>query len=134
MLVHPPKAFRRQRGAGRANSPQLAQVIGRARLQARFHTGGNIACAGAEERHATLLGQLPKHVQGRVGWAAIVEEDRGSHQQPSNQEVPHHPSGRRVPEENISRFQIQAQPHTFEMFEDNTAVSLHDGLWQTSSP
>ena len=100
VLVDPLEALRRERRAGRADGAQAPTGRGRPDgLDAGLHAGGDVAGAGAEAGDPGSLGEVPEDAHVRVARAAVVEDDRGGREQAADEEVPHHPAGRREPEE-----------------------------------
>ncbi len=66
-----------------------------------------------------------------MGRAAVVEHDRRLRRQPADQEVPHHPTGGREPEEPVAGLGVDVQVELLERLEQDAAVPVHDRLRQT---
>ena len=103
VLVDPAKALRRQRRAGRADRPQRAQVevASRGSTPAFSQLDSNPALRPCSVIRGAL-GERPERAQVRVSGAAVVEHDRRLAEQAADEEVPHHPAGRREPEHPIA--------------------------------
>ncbi len=102
----------------------------RARRDPRLHARGDVAGAGAEDGDAGILGELPQPVHRRPAGVAVVEHDRGRRQQAADEEVPHHPAGRREPEDAVARLRVDVQVLVLELLQQDPAVALHDRLRQ----
>jgi hypothetical protein len=110
---------------------QRAQVTAAAgRLDAVLHALRDVARARAEDRHAGVRGQLPQHVHVREARGAVVEHDRGRREQHAEQEVPHHPAGRREPEDAVVGVRVEVQVLLLELLEQDPALALDDRLRQ----
>ncbi len=99
----------------------------------RLHARGDVAGAGAEGGDAGVLGELPQAVHRRPAGIAVVEHDRGRRQQAADEEVPHHPAGRREPEDAVARLRVDVQVLVLELLQQDPAVALHDRLRQARS-
>ena len=130
VLVDPLEALRGQRRAGRADGAQRGQVAARGRLDPRLHARRDVARARAEARHPRLLGEVPEPVEVGRARVAVVEHDRGVGEQHGDEEVPHHPAGRREPEHAVALVRVQVQVHHLEVLEQDPALALHDRLRQ----
>ena len=124
LLVDPLEALGGERGAGRADAPQLRRVR---RDHPGLHRRGDEAGARPERRDLRLGGELPQPLG--IG-LTVVEHDRGARQQPADQEVPHHPAGGGEPEEAIARPEIAVQPRLLQVLEQDAALPLDDRLRQ----
>src|SRR5258708_28715588 len=82
-----------------------------------------------DEGHDDLLDTFPEHFQIWITSTAIIEQNRRADQQPADEQVPHHPPCRGIPEEPIVRFQIQPQSQAFQMFKEDSTLAVDDGLW-----
>ena len=71
-------------------------------LHAGLHARGDVARARPEARHPRVLREVPQPPEVGVAGIAVVEDDRGLGQQHADEEVPHHPAGRREPEDAIA--------------------------------
>ncbi len=69
-------------------------------------------------------------LHARIARVAVVEHDRRLGEQDPDQEVPHHPAGRREPEHAIAGLRIDVQVLVLELLEQDPAVALHDRLGQ----
>src|SRR3979411_725903 len=65
-----------------------------------------------------------------MGWAAIEEDDGGRREQPTDEQVPHHPAGGCKPEQLVALLAVEVQVEHLEMLEEDPPVTLHDRLWQ----
>ena len=130
LLVDPVEALRRQRAAGRADRAEAAEVAARAGLDPGLHAGGDVGGAGAEHRHPGPLGQVPEHVHVGVAGAAVVEDDRRPGEQAGDEEVPHHPAGRREPEEAVAGVGVDVEVELLQVLEQDPAVALDDRFRQ----
>ena len=130
VLVDPVEALGGERGAGRADGPEAAEVAAGAGLDPGLHAGGDVGGAGAEHRHPGALGEVPEHAHVGVAGAAVVEDDRGPGQQPGDEEVPHHPAGRREPEEAVAGVGVDVEVELLQVLEQDAALALDDRLRQ----
>ncbi len=130
LLVDPVEALGGEGGAGRADRAEAAEVAPRPGLDAGLHAGGDVGGAGAEHRHAGPLGQLPERVHVWVAGVAVVEDDRGAGEQAGDEEVPHHPTGRREPEEAIAGVGVDVEVELLQVLEQDAALALDDRLGQ----
>ena len=130
VLVDPVEALGRERGAGRADGAEAAEVAPRSRLDPGLHAGGDVGGAGAEHRHPGALGEVPEHAHVRVARVAVVEDDRGPGQQSRDEEVPHHPAGRGEPEEAVAGVGVDVEVELLQVLEQDAALRLHDRLRQ----
>src|SRR2546430_14861606 len=64
----------------------------------------------------------------RITRTAIIEQNRRADQQPADEQVPHHPPCRGIPEEPIVRFQIQPQSQAFQMFKEDSTLVVSEKL------
>ena len=133
-LVDPVEPLGRQRRAGRADPPQSAEVGHLARHHARLAAGEEEGRGGAEEGDA-LVGRHPPQ-GGQVGMAGVaVEQHRGGpHQQARHEVVPHHPAGRREPEEAVARPEVVVQGQHLVVLDEDAAVAVHDRLGEPGGP
>ena len=88
---------------------QLAQIVAFAGAQASFEAVHDVGGAGAEQLEPGGFGQLPQGVEVGVGGVAVEQDGDGADQQAADDEVPHHPAGRRVPEQAVARTQVGVQ-------------------------
>ena len=70
--------------------------------------------------------QLPESTEIGVSRAAVVQDDGGIREQSAVQEVPHHPAGRREPEEPVVVLQVGVQTELLQELEEDPAVPVHD--------
>ena len=70
--------------------------------------------ARPEQAHPRPLGQRPQDVQVGVAGTAVVERSGRRRRAGADQEVPHHPAGRREPEEPIAGATSRCSPTAFE--------------------
>ena len=61
---------------------------------------------------------------------AVVQHDRGVHEQPGDEVVPHHPAGGAEPEEPIGGAEIVVQRVDLEVLEQDAAMAVDDRLRQ----
>ena len=130
VLVDPAEALRRQRRAGRADGLQPREVAAVAGLDLRLHARGDVARAGAEARDPRRLGEIPQHAHVRMPGRAVVEHDRAVGEQAADEEVPHHPAGRREPEEAVALLHVHVEVELLEVLEQDPALPLDDRLRQ----
>ena len=130
VLVDPVEALGRERAAGRAHRLEPAEVAPRPGLDPGLHAGGDVGGAGAEHRHPGPLGEVPEDAHVGVAGAAVVEDDRGPGQQPGDEEVPHHPAGRREPEEAVAGVGVDVEVELLQVLEQDAAVALDDRFRQ----
>ena len=90
--------------------------------------------ARPEHRQALLRRQLPEAVSRRKNRAAVVADERGAEQQRRDPEVPHHPVGRRVPEEAFTGAQVEMQPEDPQMIDEHPGVTVDDPLRYSGCP
>ena len=87
-----------------------------------------MAGAGAEVGHPLGLDQLPESVGvGKHRMPAVTDHGAPA-QQARDAEVPHHPTQRGLPEEDVIGIEIGMQGGGFEVLEDHPAVAVHDAL------
>ena len=103
-----PSRSPRGRAASRSSRPPRARERSRPSRGAIpvLHAGGDEARRRAEARDACLLGEIPQRPEVGMAGVAVVEHDRSLREQPAVQEVPHHPAGRREPEEAVARLHV----------------------------
>ena len=61
---------------------------------------------------------------------AVIEDDRGVHEESRDEVVPHHPAGRAEPEEPIGGTQVMVEGVDLEVLEEDPAVPVDDRLRQ----
>ncbi len=61
---------------------------------------------------------------------AVVEDDRGAGEEAGDEEVPHHPAGRREPEEAIAGVGVDVEVELLQVLEQDPALALDDRLRQ----
>ena len=130
VLVDPVEALRRQRRAGRADRRQGAEVAAGAGLDPRLHAGRDVGGGGAEGADPGPLGEVPERVQVGVAGVAVVEDDRRRGEQAGDDEVPHHPAGRREPEEAVAGMGVDVEVELLQVLEQDPALALDDRLRQ----
>ncbi len=128
MLVYPLEALRGERRAGGADSAKAPEVTVRRRLDLGLHAGRHVAGTGAEAGHPGLLGQVPEDSHVRVPRAAVIEDDRCRRQQRPHEEVPHHPTGGREPEDAVLILRVDVQVELLQVLQQDSAVALDDRL------
>ena len=79
---------------------------------------------------AGALGEVPEDAHVRVAGAAVVEDDRGAGEQAGDEEVPHHPAGRREPEEAVAGVGVDVEVELLQVLEEDAALALDDRLRQ----
>jgi len=77
------------------------------------------------------FGDAPLGACVREAGAAVVEHDRRSGEEAGDEEVPHHPAGRGVPEETVLGAEVAVQAELFEVLDQDAALGLDDRLGQT---
>jgi hypothetical protein len=77
------------------------------------------------------LNQFPENSQIGIFRTPVIKDYRGSERQAGHEKVPHHPTSRGVPEEFVSRPEIQVQGQRLEVFQQNAAMSVRDRLRHT---
>jgi hypothetical protein len=60
----------------------------------------------------------------------VVQDDRRVGEQHSDEEVPHHPAGRREPEDAVAGLRVDVQVQLLEVLEQDPAVAVDDRLRQ----
>ena len=130
LLVDPVEALGRERGAGRADRLQPAEVAALAGVDAGLHAGGDVGGAGAEHRDPGPLGEVPEDAHVGMAGAAVVEDDRGAGEQAGDEEVPHHPAGGREPEEAVAGMGVDVEVELLQVLEQDAALALDDRLRQ----
>ena len=75
------------------------------------------AGARAERGDAGLLGEVPQHAHVGVARVAVVEHDRRLGEQHADEEVPHHPAGRREPEDAVAGLRVEVQVVLLELLD-----------------
>ena len=86
--------------------------------------------ARAEQGHAGGRRHLPQDAEVRVARVAVVQHRRATDQQRAEQQVPHHPAGRRVPEHPVAGMDVAVEAEDLGMLEDDPAVPVDDRLRQ----
>ncbi|RPK35203.1 hypothetical protein EES39_33480 [Streptomyces sp. ADI92-24] len=122
------------RRAGLQDGPHRTEVRPGRRAGARLLRRCQIGGADADHRGAGAFGGPPDPVDVGMGWAAVVQDERASVQQPPDHEVPHHPAGGGVEEVAVVRAQVDAEPERLEQFDDYAAVAVHDALRHAGGP
>ena len=130
LLVDPVEALGGERGAGRADRLEAAEVAALAGLDAGLHAGGDVGGAGAEHRDPGPLGEVPEDAHVGVAGVAVVEDDRGPGEEAGDEEVPHHPAGRREPEEAVAGMGVDVEVELLQVLEQDPALALDDRLRQ----
>ena len=77
------------------------------------------------------LGEIPEHSEVGLRRVAVVEDDGCLREQPAEQEVPHHPAGRREPEQPVARARVDVEVQRLQVLEQDAALRVHDRLGQT---
>ena len=93
--------------------------------------GADVGGARPEARDPGGLGEVPEHPEVGGARVAVVEDDRGVGEEAADDEVPHHPAGRREPEEPVVGLKIDVEVHLLQRLEDDPAVAVDDRLRQT---
>ena len=106
------------------------EVVRPTRGEVRLAAGHQVGGARPEMGRAGRLGQGPEHVEVGVARAAVVEDRRPADQQRPDEEVPHHPAGRRVPEEPVAGADVEVEPDGLGVLDDDAAVAVDDRLRQ----
>ncbi len=99
-------------------------------VDARLAAGHDVGGGGAEEGGTGAFGDAPLGAGVREAGAAVVEDDRGAGEEAGDEEVPHHPAGRGVPEEPVLGAEVAVQAELFEVLDEDAALGLDDGLGQ----
>ncbi|GBC87295.1 hypothetical protein HRbin12_01298 [bacterium HR12] len=129
-LVDPGEALGRERRAGGADGPQAREVADLGRPDPGLHAGVEEGGAGAERGDAELGGEAPERGEVGVRGAPVVEHDARAEGEPAEEEVPHHPAGRREPEEALAGPDVVVERQGLQVLEEDPAVPLHDRLRQ----
>ena len=128
-----PRRSPRARAATRSSRPRAAPRgrVPRRGSQAGLHAAADEGGAGAEARDARLVGEIPEDAEvGRAG-VAVVEHDRRLGVQAADEEVPHHPAGRREPEQPVAGLRGRGGGCIFFSISSRiAAVAVHDRLRQ----
>ena len=91
--------------------------------------GHEVGRAGAEITDAVAFDEIPEHLKVGILGAAVVEDDSDAGQkQAGDEEIPHHPAGRRVPEKAVALPQVQMKRQDLQVLEKNTAVAVDNRL------
>ena len=130
LVVDPPKAFGRQRRARRADGVQSTQVTARARFDLGLHAGRDERRARAEARHRGIGGEIPQRAHVRIPGVTVEQHDRRLREQHPDEEVPHHPAGRREPEDPVSGLGVEVQVRLLQVLEQDPALTVDDRLRQ----
>ncbi len=131
LLPHPVEALGRQRRAGRADAVEPGQVAPHARLHTLLPARGEVAGTRTEGGDAGGVGEIPERAEAGVGRVPVEEHDRGIRQQAADEEVPHHPAGRREPEQPVAGVGVEVEPELLQVLEQDAALSVHDRLRQS---
>src|SRR5699024_8041433 len=142
-VVDPGQGFGAEGRAGGADGAQGGKVPTLPGADAFLHAGGQVTGAGTEDRHTRVGDQVPQRAQvgggtwlrlgggrrvgycgrrptleggggRRVGRASVIQDDGGSGQQDTDQEVPHHPPGGGEPEHPVPRLCVHVQVQVLE--------------------
>jgi hypothetical protein len=129
-LVDPSEALGRQWRAGGADTADRRQVHLVGRAQALLPAVEDERRARAEVRDPFVGGEPPQGEEVGRGGIAVEAHHRRSREQPRHEEVPHHPSGGREPEEDIGRAEVAVERDRLHVLERDAAVAVHDRLRQ----
>lgn len=129
-VVQPAEAVGRERGAGGGDAGDGGEVEVAGRVDTGLAAGHDVGGRGAEDGGAGGFGDPPLGGDVGVARAAVIEHDRGAHQEAGDEEVPHHPAGGGVPEEPVVGAEVAVQAGLLEVFEQDAALGLDDGLGQ----
>ncbi len=88
----------------------------------------------AEGRDPLCLGHPPQRAEIGMAGTAVVGDDRRSHEQATEQVVPHHPAGRGEPEERVAGAEIVVQHLLLEVLQHDAALAVHDRLGAPGRP
>ncbi len=83
-----------------------------------------------KHRDPRVLRQVPQNAEVRVARIAVIQHDRGVGQQHADEEVPHHPAGRREPEHPVAGLSVEVQVQLLDVLEQDPALPVHDRLGQ----
>ena len=130
-LVDPAEPLHGQGRTGRPDGPQGRQVVLGARPDAGLQARRDECRAGPELRDPTLGRHLPQRAEIRMAGVAVVQDCRATDEQRTQQQVPHHPAGRREPEHPVAGTDIAMETHDLGMLEHDPAMTVDDRLRQT---
>lgn len=130
LVVEPAEAVGRERGAGGGDALDAGEVEVAAGVDVGLAAGHDVRGGGAEECGAGLFGDPPLGLDVRIAGAAVVQDDGGAGEEAGDEEVPHHPAGGGVPEEAVLGSEVAVQADLLEVFEQDAALGLDDGLGQ----
>lgn len=99
-------------------------------VDAGLAAGHDVRGGGAEEGGSGLFGDAPLGADVGVAGAAVVQHEGGAGEEAGDEEVPHHPAGRGVPEEAVLGAEVAVEADLLEVFEQDAALGLDDGLRQ----
>ncbi|CAM5535339.1 hypothetical protein SGRIM128S_00048 [Streptomyces griseomycini] len=131
LVVQPAEAVGGQGGSGGGDALHRREVEVARGVHAGLAAGHDVGGGGAVEGGAGPFGDPPLGARVRVAGAAVVQDDRRSGQQAGDEEVPHHPAGRGVPEEAVLRAQVAVQAELLEVLDEDAALGLDDRLGQS---
>ena len=134
VLIDPVEALGGEGGAGRAERAQPREVAPVRRLGPLLHAGGYVAGAGAEAGRPRALGKVPEDIHVRVARVAVVGDDRRAGEEDADEEVPHHPAGRREPEDAVAFLGVHVEVQLLQVLEQDAPVPLDDRLRQAGGP
>ena len=130
LLVQPRIALGRERRTGLAHGPDRREVEAATRLEPVLAAGHREGGAETHERRPGLLGELP--LEGEVGkpGVAVDHDDRRAEEQVRHERVPHHPRGRREPEQPVAVPDVEAEAQVLAVLEEDATVPVDDRLRQ----
>ncbi len=107
---------------GEVEVPPRRQAV----LPARHRERG----AQPEERRLRLLDQPPLEAEIGPAGVPVDHHDRAAREQDRDERVPHHPRGRREPEEPVVGTEVPAQHVVLQLLDEEAAVPVDDRLRQ----
>jgi hypothetical protein len=103
------EARRRERRAGREHAAQRAELEIRVRLVAGLLERSEIARARPEHSDPLAFRDAPENAGIGMQRRAVVEHDRRARRERRDEPVPHHPTGRREIEHDVSGPNVRVQ-------------------------
>src|SRR6202007_1250972 len=74
--------------------------------------------------------EIPQRAEVRVRGIAVEEDDGRLGEQRADEEVPHHPAGRREPEDAVARVRVEVETELLQVLEEDPALAVDDRLRQ----
>ena len=134
LVVDPAEALGRERRARRADAAHGREVAAARGSTPAFMQAAMYAALVPKHVMPAAAARVPQGVQVGLGGAAVVEHDRGLGEQAADEEVPHHPAGRREPEEAVAALRVEVQVQLLQVLEQDPALAVDDRLRQAGRP